>query len=83
MRKSRRVLVIIAVVGVSLTLAGISYAYLRVRKSQEDNNNLSTLSCLGVTISNTTSGISLAEAYPISDEEGVKTTSYKFSVSNI
>lgn len=82
MRKSRKFLVIIAIVGLSLTLAGISYAYLRVRKSQEDDNNLSTLSCLGVTISNTTSGISLAEAYPISDEEGLKTTSYKFSVSN-
>ena len=82
MRKSRKILVFFALLGLIITLAGMSYAYLRIRKNQEGSNDLSTLRCLGVTYEDQTSDISIKNAYAISDEEGLKTNSYKFKITN-
>ena len=82
MEKSRKILVVFAILGLIITLSGMSYAYLRVRKNQEGSNDLSTLRCLGVTYKDKTSDISMKNTYAISDTEGLKTTSYQFEITN-
>lgn len=82
MRKSRKVLVLVAAIGLLLSLSGITYAYLRVRKDQESTNQLTLLKCLGVDYEDKTNAVSINNAYPVSDEEGMKTNVYTFKVSN-
>ena len=82
MKKSRKILVIFAVIGLVLSLTSMSYAYLRARKAQESTNNISLLRCLGVDFTDSTNAVSLDNAYPVSDTEGMKTPVYKFKVTN-
>ena len=82
MRKSRKILVVVAIIGLIITLAGMSYAYIRVRKNQDSINSMSMLRCLGVDYSDETNAVSLDNVYPVSDEEGMKTPIYKFKVTN-
>lgn len=82
MRKSRKILVVVAIIGLVITLAGMSYAYIRVRKNQDSINSMSMLRCLGVDYSDETNAVSLDNVYPVSDEEGMKTPIYKFKVTN-
>ncbi len=82
MRKSRKILVVVAIIGLIITLAGMSYAYIKVRKNQDSINSMSMLRCLGVDYSDETNAVSLDNVYPVSDEEGMKTPIYKFKVTN-
>ena len=82
MRKSRKILVGLAIIGLVITLAGMSYAYIKVRKNQDSINSMSMLRCLGVDYSDETNAVSLDNVYPVSDEEGMKTPIYKFKVTN-
>ncbi len=82
MRKSRKVLVLVAALGLLLSLSGITYAYLRARKDQESTNQLTLLKCLGVDYEDKTNAVSINNAYPVSDEEGMKTNVYTFKISN-
>ena len=82
MKKSRKILVIFAVIGLVLSLTSMSYAYLRARKAQESTNNISLLRCLGVDFTDSTNAVSLDNAYPVSDTEGMKTPVYKFKITN-
>ena len=81
MKKSRKILVIFAVIGLVLSLTSMSYAYLRARKAQESTNNISLLRCLGVDFTDSTNAVSLDNAYPVSDTEGMKTPVYKFKIT--
>ena len=60
---------------------GISYAYWRFTISQTGLNKL-TSSCLELTLINEQNAINLEKAYPITDEEGKKTTPYSFTIEN-
>ena len=82
MRKSRKILVVVAIIGLIITLAGMSYAYIKVRKNQDSINSMSMLRCLGVDYFDETNAVSLDNVYPVSDEEGMKTPIYKFKVTN-
>ena len=82
MRKSRKILAVVAIIGLVITLAGMSYAYIKVRKNQDSINSMSMLRCLGVDYSDETNAVSLDNVYPVSDEEGMKTPIYKFKVTN-
>ena len=82
MRKSKKIVVLFAIFGLIITLAGMSYAYLRVRKNQESTNNIALLRCLGVDFEDKTNAVSLKDAYPISYTEGMKTPIYNFKITN-
>lgn len=81
MRKHRRILIIVVLIGLLLSLSGITYAYLRVSKIQEEDNELTVLKCLNITIEEE-NDIKLDNAYAITDEEGKSLTPYKFIVKN-
>ncbi len=82
MRKSKKIVVLFAIFGLIITLAGMSYAYLRVRKNQESTNNIALLRCLGVDFEDKTNAVSLKDAYPVSYDEGMKTPIYNFKITN-
>lgn len=65
-----------------LTLViGFSYAYWTISKTQTDSNVI-TSGCLDLSLTNVTTGISLANQYPVSDEVGLTTSPYTFTIKN-
>ena len=82
MRRKEKTMIIFSVIGVILSLSGITYAYLRTRNEQEDKNIITTLTCLNVSLENIKEGIKLENAYSITDEEGEKEVPYTFVIKN-
>ena len=81
---SKRKTIILSSLGVLLLISlviGISYAYWLFRTNQTSVNTIGT-SCLNVTLTDVTSAIKLEDAYPISDEDGMSTTPYTFTITN-
>ncbi len=71
--------------GLLITLiifAGVSYAWFRLTKTQENKNVIGTRSCLDATLTEETSNIVLDDAFPISDEDGMKQTPFTFTLKN-
>lgn len=71
--------------GLLITLiifAGVSYAWFRLTKTQENKNVIGTRSCLDTTLTEETSNIVLDDAFPISDEDGMKQTPFTFTLKN-
>ena len=60
---------------------GISYALWTVTLSQQSENKIAT-SCLNIEILKESEEIVLENAFPITDEEGMKTTPYTFTIRN-
>ena len=60
---------------------GISFAYWQLSVKQTKENQAST-KCLNIELEETNNGILLSEAYPITDEEGMKSTPYTFTIKN-
>lgn len=75
-------MIIFFIIGIILSLSGITYAYLRTRNEQEDKNIITTLTCLNVSLENIKEGIKLENAYSITDEEGEKEVPYTFVIKN-
>ncbi len=82
MRRKEKTMIIFSIIGVILSLSGITYAYLRTRNEQEDKNIITTLTCLNVSLENIKEGIKLENAYSITDEEGEKEVPYTFVIKN-
>ena len=82
MRRKEKTTIIFSIIGVILSLSGITYAYLRTRNEQEDKNIITTLTCLNVSLENIKEGIKLENAYSITDEEGEKEVPYTFVIKN-
>ena len=81
---SKRKTIILSSLGVLLLISlviGISYAYWLFRTNQTSVNTIGT-SCLNVTLTDVTSAIKLEDTYPISDEDGMSTTPYTFTITN-
>ncbi len=81
---SKRKTIILSSLGVLLLISlviGISYAYWLFRTNQTSVNTIGT-SCLNVTLTDVTSAIKLEDTYPISDEDGMATTPYTFTITN-
>ena len=81
---SKRKTIILSSLGVLLLISlviGISYAYWLFRANQTSVNTIGT-SCLNVTLTDVTSAIKLEDTYPISDEDGMATTPYTFTITN-
>ncbi len=82
MRKSKKVLIILTIVGLILSLSGVTYAYLRARTVQTNNNTISVLDCLNLSFTKETNDINLINAYSITDFGGRALTPYKFTIKN-
>ncbi len=89
--KREKNLVAIAVFMIVMVIAvGSTYAFWTTTQVQTDKNEINT-TCLSVELLNkksesdteeTTKGITLEKAYPISDTEGLDTTGYTFTIKN-
>lgn len=60
--------------GLLITLVvfmGVSYAWFRMRLTQTNSNVIGTRTCLDASLTEDTSKITLSDAFPISDEDGL------------
>ncbi len=65
-----------------LCIIGVSFAWFRLYLSQTENNTLASRTCFNTTLTEDTSKISLTDAFPISDEDGLKQTPFTFTIKN-
>ncbi len=80
MKNKKTIIAIISVVAVILVLIGVTYAYWLVTKEQVGENVISS-ACLDISL-NGSGDINLPNQYPMSDDDGLKTTPYTFTVTN-
>ena len=83
--KKQKILLIGLIIAFMLLLAGTTYAYIRKTRVQGEDNQLSTLTCLNFDFTNADANntkISIENAYPIPDAEGLEETPYTFTVTN-
>ena len=79
--KKKKLIIGIIVTLLCLTIVGVSYAYWQITINQSGTNKLAT-SCFDISFKEESEAINLAKAYPITDEEGMKTSPYEFTISN-
>ena len=65
-----------------LCIIGVSFAWFRLYLSQTENNTIASRTCFNTTLTEDTSKISLTDAFPISDEDGLKQTPFTFIIKN-
>ena len=65
-----------------ICIIGVSFAWFRLYLSQNENNTLASRTCFNTTLTEDTSKISLTDAFPISDEDGLKQTPFTFTIKN-
>ena len=71
--------------GLLITLVvfmGVSYAWFRLKLTQTNSNVIGTRTCLDASLTEKTSKITLSDAFPISDEDGLKQTPFTFTLKN-
>ena len=82
MNQSTKISLIVG--GVLVVLAGvigITFAYFSTGGVQDTANTFNS-GCLNISLTNESTSINLTDAYPITDAEGLETTSYDFTVKN-
>ena len=65
-----------------ICIIGVSFAWFRLYLSQSNNNTISTRNCFDTTLTEENSKIELTDAFPISDEDGLKQTPFTFTLKN-
>jgi len=65
-----------------ICIIGVSFAWFRLYLSQTENNTLASRTCFSTTLTEDTSKISLTDAFPITDEDGLKQTPFTFTIKN-
>ena len=65
-----------------LCIIGVSFAWFRLYLSQTENNTIASRTCFNTTLTEDTSKISLTDAFPITDEDGLKQTPFTFTIKN-
>ena len=65
-----------------LCIIGVSFAWFRLYLSQSEDNTLASRTCFNTTLTEDTSKISLTDAFPITDEDGLKQTPFTFTIKN-
>ena len=65
-----------------ICIIGVSFAWFRLYLSQTENNTLASRTCFNTTLTEDTSKISLTDAFPITDEDGLKQTPFTFTIKN-
>ena len=65
-----------------ICIIGVSFAWFRLYLSQTENNTIASRTCFNTTLTEDTSKISLIDAFPITDEDGLKQTPFTFTIKN-
>ena len=65
-----------------LCIIGVSFAWFRLYLSQSEDNTLASRTCFNTTLTEDTSKISLTDAFPITDEDGLKQAPFTFTIKN-
>ncbi len=76
-----KVLSLIFILFLIISLIGVSFSYWRFGSIQNDKN-IASSKCFKVNITNESDAITLTNMHPISDEEGLKSSSYSFTIEN-
>ena len=79
--KKRIKRMIIPLIAFLFVLIAASYAYIRYTASGKETNVIKS-GCLRTTLTETTSGISLANAIPITDADGISGVPYTYTIEN-
>ena len=65
-----------------ICIIGVSFAWFRLYLSQSEDNTLASRTCFSTTLTEDTSKIELTDAFPISNEDGLKGTPFTFTIKN-
>ncbi len=65
-----------------ICIIGVSFAWFRLYLSQNEDNTLASRTCFNTTLTEDTSKIEITDAFPISDEDGLKQTPFTFTLKN-
>lgn len=79
--KKRIVILVVSLIAITGIIVGVSYAFFSIGGSQEQANTF-TSGCLNISLTNESTAINLTNTYPITDIEGLETTSYDFTIKN-
>ena len=77
----RIVILVVSLIVITGIIVGVSYAFFSVGGSQEQANTF-TSGCLNISLTSNSASINLTNTYPITDIEGLETTSYDFTIEN-
>ena len=80
-KKSKKIWIIGGLVLCLVAVIGITFAFFSTSGTQ-DTANTFTSGCLNIELTEESSSINLTNTYPISDVEGVDSTSYDFTIRN-
>ena len=81
MRKAKRVYLVIGIIVVIGLVVGLSYAYWQLSFNQVDPNKAIT-NCLEIELVEESPEITIEDAYPITDEEGMRLDPFTFTIKN-
>ena len=81
--KKKAIIITCVIIGIIATVVAIStYAFWQVSKSQSDTNDIVAM-CLDINLSSDDTGLSISNAWPTSDEDGLQNAPvYTFSITN-
>ena len=79
--KKRVIILVVSLLGITGFIVGVSYAFFSAGGVQGTANTF-TSGCLNISLTNESTSIHLTDVYPITDIEGLETTSYDFTVKN-
>ena len=79
--KKRIIILVVSLIAITGIIVGVSYAFFSIGGSQEQANNF-TSGCLNISLTSNSASINLTNTYPITDIEGLETTSYDFTITN-
>ena len=83
MRRKYKLRLGLLIGGIILCLSGITYAYLRSTKYQDNDNVLSTISCLAVSLVDKNKEITINDAYAVEDNYAIEYEEpYIFTIKN-
>ena len=81
-KKKKIILIMLAMVIVLSLFVGVSYAYWRMTLYQSDLNTVLS-DCFELNYLENTEAINLQKQWPLTDEEGLKTEGYSFTIQNV
>ena len=82
MKKNTKIIILVGVILlVIVSVVGASYAFLSTGGTQEQANTFNS-GCLSIRLTNESASINLTNTFPITDIEGLNTTSYDFTIEN-
>ena len=79
--KKRIIILVVSLIIITGIIVGVSYAFFSTGGKQETANTF-TSGCLNISLTDASASISLSNIYPITDIEGLDTTSYDFTITN-